>query len=245
MGWQTDAMTSRRFVVGLAVGVLVLTASACSDEQSSADSSSTTSTSTSTTVADTTTSSSSTTSSTSTTSTTTTIASTTTVPVVKGLDLSATGLGDALFGADADETIAYVSSIIGAPNNDSGWQDPISIGAACPGTTIRFVDWHDLALFFTDESPAASGLPHFASYTYGPAVDGATVNPFGLTTAAGLGVGGSVEFLRATYPGAKVNGGDDISGPSFYIEDGLSGFLTGASNADTIISFVGGFGCGE
>ncbi len=165
--------------------------------------------------------------------------------MVDGLDLSSGGLGDALFGADADETIGYVTAILGAPTNDSGWQDPIAIGAACPGTSVRFVDWHDLALFFSDESPAASGFRHFAAYTYGPAIDGSTIDPFGLTTDAGLGIGGSVEFLRATYPAAKVNPGDEISGPSFYIEDGLSGFLTGASNADTIISFVGGFGCGE
>jgi hypothetical protein len=164
---------------------------------------------------------------------------------VKGLDLSSGGLGDALFGADADETISYVTAILGAPTNDSGWNDPVAIGAACTGTQIRFVDWHDLALYFTDESPVRSGSPHFASYTYGPSADGGPVNPFGLTTKEGLGIGASVEFLRATYPKAKINPGDDIGGPSFFIEDAFIGFLTGVSNADTVISFVGGFGCGE
>ncbi len=223
----------------------MLTVSACSDEQSSADTTAVSTSSTPTTVADSTTSSSSSTTSTSTTSSTTSTSSTTTLPVVTGLALSSSGLGDALFGADADETISYVSAILGSPTNDSGWQDPVAIGAACNGTQIRFVDWHDLALYFTDESPVRSGSPHFASYTYGPSPDGSPVNPFGLTTDAGLGIGGSVEFLRATYPKAKVNPGDDIGGPSFFIEDGLIGFLTGVSNADTVISFVGGFGCGE
>jgi hypothetical protein len=163
---------------------------------------------------------------------------------VQGLGLSAQGLGDALFGADADSVVDYVGTILGTPTSDSGWVDPLAIGAACPGTQVRFVDWNDLALFFTDESPAASGLRHFAAYTYGPAF-APTINPFGLVTDNGVGVGASVEFLRASYPGVLVNAGDEVSGPSFYIEEGLSGFFTGASNSDTIISFVGGFGCGE
>lgn len=237
---------TRRILVALTVGALALAVGACSDESSSDDTSTTTSssTSTSTTVAETTTSSSSTTSTSTSTSTSTT-SSTTTIPAVKGLDLSAQGLGDALFGADADSVIDYVRTIVGPSTNDSGWVDPIEIGAACPGTQVRFVDWNDLSLFFTDESPAASGLRHFAAYTYGPALDGTTIRPFGLTTDAGVGIGATVEFLKATYPKALVNPEDEISGPSFFIEDGLSGFLTGATNADTIISFVGGFGCGE
>lgn len=235
-------MNPRSLLALLAVGALAL--GACSDEQSSADTTAaSSSTSPSTTEESTTSSSSTSTPSTSTTSTT--VAPTTTLEVVEGLGLSAAGLGDALFGADADQTIEYVTAILGAPTTDSGWQDPLVIGAACPGTKVRFVDWHDLSLFFTDESPAASGTPHFASYTYGPSVNGAVIDPFGLTTDKGVGIGATVEFLRASYPKVKVDAGDEISGPNFYIQDGLTGFLTGAANADTIISFVGGFGCGE
>jgi hypothetical protein len=164
--------------------------------------------------------------------------------VVKGLGLSSKGLGDALFGADADGVVDYVRSILGAPSNDSGWADPLSIGAPCPGTQIRFVDWNDLSLFFTDNSPAATGLRHFAAYTYGPAF-AANIDPYGLSTALGVSVGDSVEALLAAYPGALVSPGDEISGPSFYIEDGLSGFLTDAGGAGVIMSFVGGYGCGE
>lgn len=255
-GWQTGGMNLhadlvRRTLAAALAGGLALGVAACSEEQSSADttavSSSSDATSTTTTVVDTTAASttSSSTSTTSTSTSTTSTSSTTTLPEIKGLGLGAKGLGDATFGADADETIAYVTAILGSSTNDSGWVDPIEAGAACPGTRIRFVDWHDLSLFFTDESPAASGLPHFASYSYGPAVDGSSINPFGLTTKGGVGVGATVEFLRATYPAVRVDAGDDISGPSFLIQDGLMGFLTGSSNSDTIISFVGGYGCGE
>lgn len=226
---------------------LVASAAACSDEQTSADNTASTTVAADTTAATTTTAAPTTiaTTSSTTTSSTTSTSSTTTIAAVDGLELGPTGLGGASFGADADETLNYVQSILGAPTNDSGWVDPVEVGAACPGTQIRFVDWNDLALFFTDESPAASGLRHFASYSYGPAVNGDPIKPFGLTTAAGVGVGATVEFLRAAYPSAKVDAGDDVSGPSFLITDGLMGFLTGASNSDTIISFVGGYGCGE
>ncbi len=243
-------MTSRRVLAGLTLGALVFTASACSDTQSSADSttsSTSSTTSTSTTVAESTTSSSSsTTSSTSTTTTSTTTAPTTsTIPPTTGLGLSDQGLGDVLFGAEADGVVDYVSGILGTPTNDSGWVDPLTIGAACTGTTVRFVAWNDLSLFFTDDSPAATGLKHFAGYTYGPPVGEAAIQPFGLTTDNGVGVGASVQFLRAMYPKVQVSPGDDIGGPSFFLSEGLSGFLTGTSNKDTIMSFVGGYGCGE
>ena len=158
--------------------------------------------------------------------------------------MSADGLGNALFGAEADGVVDYVKGILGKPTDDTGWQDPAALGAPCPGTRIRFVTWNDLSLQFSDDSPAASGFDHFASYTYGPPRTG-TLDPFGVTTAKGIGVGNTVAELRAAYPGATVSVADDISGPSFFIQEGLSGFLTGTTDADAIISFVGGYGCGE
>jgi hypothetical protein len=158
--------------------------------------------------------------------------------------MSADGLGDALFGAESDGVIEYVNDILGGPTNDTGWQDPLALGAPCSGTQIRFVEWHDLSLMFSDESPAASGFRHFASYTYGPPLSG-MLEPYGLTTALGIGVGNTVTELKGAYPSVVVNPADEISSPSFFIEEGLSGYLTGATNNDAIISFVGGYGCGE
>ena len=218
---------------------------ACGSDGSSSET--TVGSSTSSSAADTTTSESATTSTTTVTTTTSvapaTTTSTTIAPVL-GLSLSAVGLGDALFGADAEGVVEYVTSIVGPPSNDTGWLDPLSVGAACPGSEIRFVEWDDLSLYFSDESPAASGVRHFASYTYGP-LFGLTLSPFGLTTDAGLGIGDFVSTLRAVYPLATANPDDGIGGPTFQIEPGLSGFLTGIGDSDTIISFIGGFGCGE
>jgi hypothetical protein len=239
-------MTSRRVLAGLTIGAFVLTMSACSSDQHSNDTLPPTTTGVSDTTLPGPAGSSTTTSSSSTTSTTigpTTTSST--IPAVQGLGLSAQGLGDVLFGADPDQTVSYVQSILGKPTSDSGWKDPLTAGTSCPGTTIRIVDWHDLSLFFTDQSPAAQGIRHFASYTYGPELAPGQPNPYGLTTANAIGLDSTVKQLKAAYPLAKVNPGDQVSGPTFVIEQGLSGFLTGTKTTDTIMSFVGGYGCGE
>lgn len=235
-------MTSRRVLLGL-FSAAALLAVGCSDESSSADTTTTAAVTTTsvapattvpTTVAPTTTSSTTSTSMLS-------PVTTTTIPKVKGLQLSSAGLGNALFDADADGVIDYVNSILGIPTTDSGWVDPLATGTACPGTEIRFVDWNDLSLFFTDDVTA---IRHFAAYTYGQAF-GPIISPFGLATDAGIGVGSTVAELRAAYPDVNVFPADDITGAGFEIEAGLVGFLTGTEDTDTILSFVGGVGCGE
>lgn len=157
--------------------------------------------------------------------------------------MSENGLGTAVFGADADGVVTYVQSIIGRSSTDSGWVDPSTFGA-CPGTEVRIVTWHDLSLFFSDDSAAATGRRHFMSYIYGPAF-ASEINPLGLRTDAGIGAGSTVGALRGTYPAAVINESDDISGPTFFIVDGLFGFLSGVADTDVVTEFVGGFGCGE
>lgn len=232
-------MTSRRLAPSVVL-LLALVVGACSKESTSTP----TSEATSTTAAAATTSSSSTSTSTSSTSTTSTSTSTT-VAAVEGLGLSATGLGDALFGADADGVVDYVKAILGPSDTDTGWIDPTSSGGACPGTQVRFVTWDDLSLFFTDESPAASGIRHFASYSYGPAFSSAGIRPYGLATDAGISVGAPVSLLQATYPTGVLSPGDEIFPATFHIEDGLIAYLTDATPTGTVTEFVGGFGCGE
>lgn len=177
-----------------------------------------------------------------TTSTSSTTTSTTLAPGAE-LILRPNGLGDAAFGADPDGVIAYVKSIIGAPTVDTGWVDPLSVGA-CPGTEFRQVTWGDLILEFTDQSGVTSGRRHFFAYQYGPTF-GAQISPAGLKTDAGIGVGSTVAELTATYPGVVINPGDEFGGPNFFINDGLAGFLTGVNPTDTVKSILGGQGCGE
>jgi hypothetical protein len=185
----------------------------------------------------------STTTSTSTTSTSSTTSTTsTTLSPGAELVLRNNGLGSAAFGADPDGVIAYVSSIIGPLTVDTNWVNPQSFGA-CLGTEMRQVSWGDLTLQFSDISNVTSGRRHFFWYDYGPSF-GATIAPAGLKTDAGIGVGSTVAELQATYPSAVV-GDDPIGGPNFTINDGLAGFLTGVNPTDTVISVLGGTGCGE
>jgi hypothetical protein len=159
------------------------------------------------------------------------------------LVLRTNSLGEAAFGADPDPVIAYVTSFIGAATVDSGWVDPLTVGA-CPGTELRSVMWGDLTLYFSDDSNITTGRRHFFSYVYGP-LFGAAIAPAGLKTDAGIGVGSTVAELTGTYPAAVINPGDDFGGPSFFINEGLGGVLTGVTPTDTVTSVLGGQVCGE
>ena len=157
--------------------------------------------------------------------------------------LRANALGAAAFGADPDGVVAYVSGIIGAPTVDSGWIDPLAVGA-CPGTELRQVVWADLTLFFSDQSNVTTGRRHFFSYQYGASL-GSSIAPAGLKTDAGIGVGSTVAELTGTYPTVVINPSDAFGGSNFVINEGLVGFLTGTTPTDTVTSILGGQGCGE
>jgi hypothetical protein len=149
-----------------------------------------------------------------------------------------------VFGADADEVINYVRSILGQPTADSGWADPYESFGICQGTEVRGVSWGDLQLLFSDVSEVMSGRRHFFNYVYGPAANGSSITPEGMRTSTGVGIGTSVADLRAAYPGVQVYP-EEIYGPYFVVNENLTGFLTGVTDADSVISFIGGMGCGE
>ncbi|MET0662773.1 MAG: hypothetical protein ABWZ42_06555 [Ilumatobacteraceae bacterium] len=182
-----------------------------------------------------------------TTSTGVEVATTTVAPAgdaaVESLVLSAEGIGSAAFGADPDTVVSYVSSLLGEPTNDTGWIDPLSVGA-CPGTEIRFVDWGTLSLVFGDASQIAENRRHFVAYYYGSAgeVGGA---PAGLVTDAGITTGSRVVDVKAAYPGATLNPEDDFTSPFFYVSDNMRGYLTGLDDDSTVTVILGGMGCSE
>jgi hypothetical protein len=164
-------------------------------------------------------------------------------PAVESLVLSGEGIGSAVFGAEPDGVITSISSVLGEPTNDTGWIDPLSVGA-CPGTEIRFVDWGTLSLVFGDSSQVAQGRRHFFAYYYGSAgeVGGA---PVGLVTDAGITTGSPVIDVKAAYPGATLNPEDDFTSPFFYVSDNLRGYLTGLDDDSTVTVILGGIGCTE
>ena len=166
------------------------------------------------------------------------------MPKSATLVLKENGLGDAVFGADADEVVDYINSIAGTPTSDSGWADPFSAFGVCPGTEVRGVTWGDLLVLFSDESLVATGRRHFFSYSYGPPFT-SSPRPAGMRTPNGVTLGSTVAELRAAHPDVIVTPGDEIFGPSFHVNDNFNGFLTGGSDDDRLETIIGGVGCGE
>ncbi len=183
---------------------------------------------------------------TTTTTTTTTLPPTTTIPPPLGVDeliLGPNGIGGALLGADPDTSVSYISSILGAPTDDSGWVDPLEF-YLCRGTTVRRVEWGVLSVMFGDESDIATGRTHLISWTYG-LIDRLGDEPLGLRTAGGVTLGDQLAGLRAEFGSIAVDEGDadlDIP-PSFYIGPTLRGLSTGVADEDYVLVLIGGSGC--
>jgi hypothetical protein len=245
----------RRIGTGFALATVVLVAAGCSSDATSTTTTTAAATlppvatTTATTVARTTTTTAAptttTTSTTTTSTTTTTIAptTTTTIPPGAALVLRDNGLGNAAFGADPDGVIDFVIGYIGKPTVDSGWMDPLSLGS-CPGTEVRTVSWGDLNLYFGDESKVMIGRRHFFAYSYGQAF-GPTIDPAGLQTDGGIGIGSTVAQLKIAYPAVVINPAEATAPASFQISPALTGQLTADDDAGTISAVSGGFGCGE
>lgn len=174
-----------------------------------------------------------------------------TVPVtteplaIQELVLTGEGLGSAVFGADPEGVIDYVSSILGGNTADTGWVAPDSF-AVCDGTIARRVDWGTLSLLFTDLSPIANGRRHFIGYEYGR-VGEIGDEPVGLRTPGGITLGSRVVDLLAEFPDAAVNTGDAQVGipDNFYVSNVFYGLLTGTTAEDYVTVLFGGYGCGE
>ena len=182
-----------------------------------------------------------TTSSTSTTSTTTT----TTTTVVEGdeLILRSNGLGSARFGVEPDGVIAFVTSLLGPPDSDSGYVDSFSEFGTCPGSEVRGVRWSDLLLLFGDESDFGSGRRHFYQWQYGPQTS-SPLRPNGPLTDGLIGLGSTVADIRRVYPDVEIFA-DEVFGPGFELEPLLWGTLTDDADTGRVIALVGGTPCGE
>jgi hypothetical protein len=177
---------------------------------------------------------------------TTSAVTTTTEPIaLQELILTGDGLGSAQFGADPEQVVEYVTSILGGNTGDTGWVDPFTFGA-CEGTVARRVDWGVLSLLFTDLSPIANGRRHFIGYEYGR-VGQVGDDPVGLHTPGGITLGSRVVDLLAEFPEAVINPGEPQSDipDNFYVSTVFYGLLTGITQDDYVTALFGGYGCFE
>jgi hypothetical protein len=177
------------------------------------------------------------------------------VPAEDLVVLGRDGLGITAFGDGADDAVAAVSTVYGEPDSDSGWVEPLTIGA-CAGSEARVVSWGSLYLYFTDQPASTSGesstaaVPsgaaerHLIGFSYGSVQD-LEVSPGGLATPEGIGVGTTVDFLRAAYEGITFEPGEEgMFAPSFYVDERLSGRVTGDADDDLVTVIIGGDPCG-
>lgn len=157
--------------------------------------------------------------------------------------LARDGLGVADFGERADVAIGAITAVLGEPTADTGWVDPLTLGT-CAGDQARAVSWGSLQLFFSDRSDAAADEPQLVAFSYGTVSDLAAF-PEGLATPEGIGLGTTVSFLRAAYPEVVAEPGEDgLVEPSFYVDDDLSGRITGTDDDDLVTVIIGGDACG-
>ncbi len=183
-----------------------------------------------------------------TTQTTATTASTTTTLAdpLAALVLNPTGIGDIIFGSDADESVAQLSLVLGNPTEDTGWSPSFE---TCPGTEARVVRWTSLQAFFTDGATewAPEGTRHFFHYGQSVLAGGGVL--IELSTSNGIGIRSTLGELSAAY-GEQVTITDDpIFGPFWEVDVAGAGVLWGTAGATgdngMIDSINGGFGCGE
>lgn len=173
-------------------------------------------------------------------------ASTTEAPVYQEeLVLSDSGLGGRPFGADPEDVITYVQSLLGSPTEDSGWVEAAE-HPDCPGNQIRIVEWGVLSLQFSDASPLQANGQHFFGWNYGQTSE-IGQSPAGLRTAEGISVGSSLGEVNAAYPGTQFSEGDpDTAFPdSWFVEGRYWGLLSGPADDDVTTRISSAFGCGD
>jgi hypothetical protein len=170
--------------------------------------------------------------------------------------LKGDGIGAFIFGADPDQVIAGLTLRWGPPDGDSGW---IAAGASpygpCPGNVVRGVNWRGFTVLFSDGATprGQAGTRHFFTWEYQvdnpahPVPDKGGNRP-PLKTARGIGVGATVQALKAAYGDPLELFDEPPDGPQFGVETSegaLYGSLTSLDPGGIVRSIVSGGGCAK
>jgi hypothetical protein len=170
--------------------------------------------------------------------------------------LKGDGIGAFIFGADPDQVIAGLTLRWGPPDGDSGWiAAATSPYGACPGMVVRGVNWRGFTVLFSDGATprGKAGTRHFFTWEYQvsdpahPRPDEGGNRP-PLKTAKGVGVGATVQALKAAYGDALELFDEPPDGTQFGVqtsEGGLFGSVTSLDPGGIVRSIVSGGGCGD
>ncbi len=230
-------MPRRKLLSLLAVPLAAsLVGAACSDDDDSSARDDTTTTEETTTTEATTTEARSTT--TTAAPTTTAPATTTTAAPTSAAALRGDGLGLVSFGQAPDASMAMLAPLLGAPEEDSGWQPAIGVYGVCPGAQVRALRWGGLSLLFTEGTTDVGTGQHFFSWRQ-------TGSPPPIATSKGLSVGATRTDIDELHPGAIYSEDELVGGPvvEVPVEGGtLIGFLDGGG---MLTNLEGGVPCAE
>lgn len=175
---------------------------------------------------------------TSTSSTTTTLAD-----PLQALAMAGDGIGDFGFGTEPDAVINQLRSVLGAPDEDTGWTDVLT---TCPGSQARIVRWSSLQLYFTDGETSWGNGPHF--FHYGQSLTAGGGEYLELRTDEGIGIGSTLGELRVVYGEGLTVGDDPAFGPYWEVTGEAPAYLwgtaSGIDDAGVVDSINGGNGCG-
>jgi hypothetical protein len=166
---------------------------------------------------------------------------TTSVAVSQVLRLGEGGLGSARFGDDPDRTVAYLTGLLGRPDDDTDWGPPATAYGTCPGTEARVVRWGWLVTEFSGGGDASVTKPpprRFVGWRYGTDVDADALYPADLTTTSAIGLGAPVAALQTAYPDAVAI----VPGPPARFEVGTS-FRGRLDGAGTVVRLEAGAAC--
>jgi len=162
------------------------------------------------------------------------------------LALNPTGIGDVIFGSDADEAVSELSAVLGSPTEDTGWTPSFE---TCPGTEARVVRWTSFQAFFTNGATewGPEGTRHF--FHYGQSIRAGGGEVIDLVTQTGIGINSTLGELASAYSDEVTISDDPVFGPFWEVDVAGAGVLCGTAGAigdsGMIDSINGGSGCGE
>lgn len=157
---------------------------------------------------------------------------TTSTTIIEGsLELRGDGIGVARFGDDPDSVIAVVESLLGPPDDDTGFVSDRQVVGFCGPGQQRSVRWGDLSLGFVDQPvDASSAAPvGFIAYVHSAVTIAGgelTINEEPtpeLTTETGLALLDDVTTARRLYGEAVGEVEDHVSRLGHWVPLDLEG----------------------
>jgi hypothetical protein len=164
--------------------------------------------------------------------------SSTTAPLsVSSLVLSANGLGPVMFGTQAARALGALTGAMGQAEKPT----PVATGSSCGAT--RMFQWRNLHVLVNEVIGGSGTTAGLVGWSLGAGAP----NAFDLKTAAGIGIGSTLEALKAAY-GQHFSIVQNGPAPVFNVTTPsgvITGQLDGPGATNRIRSLRAGTFCGE